>query len=276
VPPTLAHAVIVGGERESSRITPAGRPDAVKARPSAPPCGRWVPVALWLRPVLTLVGGFLVTDRMAGHCSDAKEKQLMCELTIELGAAAGYWPSPPRALARSAPPARANALDASAPGACPAVVGCVAQRRLAAGPWDAGAWRSGGGLGCPAGLPGRHEPAMPGNPVALFNGPAGVFLLAGRPLGAHAACRGLNLLVTRPRCCVRAGGGDSPASVRCGGRAKLTGRIGTPRWTLRPQRHAINSCMAVACLICSRLLLKGFHAWRWCRSPFCRCCWCVA
>lgn len=38
---------------------------------------------------------------------------------------------------------------------------------------------------------------------------------------------------------------------------KLQEWLGTPDWTLRPQRHAVNILLALACLACCALVLKG-------------------
>ncbi|APD47530.1 NAD(P)(+) transhydrogenase (Re/Si-specific) subunit beta [Synechococcus sp. CS-602] len=175
----------------------------------------------------------------------------MGELTIELGAvlllALGL-----KGLAKIRTARTANGLAALA--LALAVVGLLAQQGLAGWPWMLGGLAVGGGLGALL----AFRVAMTSMPetVALFNGCGGVSSLL-VALGAMQLPGGLNLLgQVSVLVSVLVG------AITCSGSLVAVGKlkewIGTPRWTLRPQRHAINILMAVACLICCGFVLKGF------------------
>ncbi len=174
----------------------------------------------------------------------------MGQLTLDLGAvlllALGL-----KGLAKIRTARAANGLAALA--LLLAVVGLLLQQGPAGWSWMLLGLAVGGGLGA---LLAYRVPmtAMP-ETVALFNGCGGMASLL-VALGAVGLPTPLNTL-TR---------GSVLASVLVGGitfsgslvaMGKLQEWLGTPGWTQRPQRHAVNIALALGCVLSGVLVMQG-------------------
>ncbi|MCP9818466.1 NAD(P)(+) transhydrogenase (Re/Si-specific) subunit beta [Synechococcus sp. Cruz-9H2] len=174
----------------------------------------------------------------------------MVELSIELGSvlllAFGL-----KGLAKIRTARTANGLAALAIGL--AVVGLLLQQGLDGWPWMLLGLGIGGGLGAVLAL----RVAMTSMPetVALFNGCGGMSSLL-VAIGAVQLPTPLNL-VGQVSVLVSVLVGAITFSGSLVAMGKLQEWLGTPGWTLRPQRHAVNIMLAVACLVCCVLVLKG-------------------
>ncbi len=174
----------------------------------------------------------------------------MGQLTIELGAvlllALGL-----KGLAKIRTARTANGLAALALGL--AVLGLLLQQGLAGWPWMLLGLAAGGGLGALL----AFRVAMTAMPetVALFNGCGGMSSLL-VALGAAQLPTPLNQLAqVSVLVSVLVGAITFSGSLVAMG--KLQEWLGTPAWTLRPQRHAVNIALTLSCLVCCVLVLKG-------------------
>jgi H+-translocating NAD(P) transhydrogenase subunit beta len=175
----------------------------------------------------------------------------MGELTLDLGAvlllALGL-----KGLAKIRTARTANALAALA--LVLAVAGLLIQQGLAGWPWMLLGLAAGGGLGALL----AYRVAMTAMPetVALFNGCGGMSSLL-VAIGAVQLPSALSLVgQISVLASVVVGAITFSGSIVAMG--KLQEWLGTPGWTLRPQRHAVNIATALACLACCVLVLKGF------------------
>ncbi|MCX5931385.1 MAG: NAD(P)(+) transhydrogenase (Re/Si-specific) subunit beta [Cyanobacteria bacterium] len=174
----------------------------------------------------------------------------MVELSIELGSvlllAFGL-----KGLAKIRTARSANGLAALA--LVLAVVGLLLQQGLGGWPWMLLGLGIGGGLGAVLAL----RVAMTSMPetVALFNGCGGMSSLL-VAIGAVQLPTPLNL-VGQVSVLVSVLVGAITFSGSLVAMGKLQEWLGTPGWTLRPQRHAVNIVLALACLACCLLVLKG-------------------
>ena len=175
----------------------------------------------------------------------------MGELTLDLGAvlllALGL-----KGLAKIRTARTANALAALA--LVLAVAGLLIQQGLAGWPWMLLGLAAGGGLGALL----AYRVAMTAMPetVALFNGCGGMSSLL-VAIGAVQLPAALSLVgQISVLASVVVGAITFSGSIVAMG--KLQEWLGTPGWTLRPQRHAVNIATALACLACCVLVLKGF------------------
>ena len=175
----------------------------------------------------------------------------MGELTLELGAvlllALGL-----KGLAKIRTARTANGLAALA--LVLAVAGLLLQQGLAGWPWMLLGLGAGGGLGALL----AFRVAMTAMPetVALFNGCGGMSSLL-VAIGAVQLPTPLSLIgQVSVLASVVVGAITFSGSIVAMG--KLQEWLGTPAWTLKPQRHAVNIATAVACLACCVLVLQGF------------------
>ncbi len=134
-----------------------------------------------------------------------------------------------------------------------AVVGLLLQQGLGGWPWMLLGLGIGGGLGAVLAL----RVAMTSMPetVALFNGCGGMSSLL-VAIGAVQLPTPLNL-VGQVSVLVSVLVGAITFSGSLVAMGKLQEWLGTPGWTLRPQRHAVNIVLALACLACCALVIKG-------------------
>ncbi len=174
----------------------------------------------------------------------------MGELTLELGAvlllALGL-----KGLAKIRTARAANGLAALA--LLLAVAGLLLQQGFDGWPWMLLGLGVGGGLGALL----AFKVAMTAMPetVALFNGCGGLSSLL-VAIGAAQLPTPLDLLgQVSVLASVLVGAITFSGSLVAMG--KLQEWLGTPGWTQKPQRHAINIILAVASLVCCGLVLKG-------------------
>ena len=175
----------------------------------------------------------------------------MGELTLDLGAvlllALGL-----KGLAKIRTARTANGLAALA--LVLAVAGLLLQQGFDGWPWMLLGLAAGGGVGALL----AYRVAMTAMPetVALFNGCGGMSSLL-VAIGAAQLPTPLSLIgQISVLASVVVGAITFSGSIVAMG--KLQEWLGTPAWTLRPQRHAVNIATALACLACCALVLKGF------------------